>query len=151
MTTNTAAIASRCRSLEKFRPSYSLAVELTRLLVERRALLDGYEALHTELLPSLPDGRGPLADARCVVLLCACGLLPAHDPTVLVLDEVSLLEGRAPMSVATAERDRLRHPLAGLHHLLLHHGLHGLHGFHSLHGLYGLHGLHGLHCESHDW
>merc|ERR1740117_2694571 len=99
MTTNTAAIASRCRSLEKFRPSYSLAVELTRLLVERRALLDGNETLHTELLPSLPDGRGPLADARCVALLCKCRLFPAYDPAVLVLDEVCLLEDRAPMSV----------------------------------------------------
>merc|ERR1740117_1936039 len=130
MTTNTAAIASRCRSQEPVRPSYSLAVELTRLLVERRALLDGNDALHAELLPSLLNGRGPLADPRCVALLCECGLLPAYDLAVLVLDKVCLLEDRAPMSVATFESHRLRQPPAGLHDLLLLHGLHGLHSFH---------------------
>merc|ERR1711865_1135397 len=82
ITTNTAAAVPRCGPPQPARLSCchcSLAEELPRLLVECGALLHGYEALHSELLAGLHDSRGPLADPRCIALLCECGLLPAHD------------------------------------------------------------------------
>merc|ERR1719321_1775681 len=82
---------SKLRGLSQVpnRRSCLLRVELLRLLVECRALLDGHKALDSELLPRLLHSHSPAFD-ELVRLLAISRRLAAHDPPQLVLHEVGL-------------------------------------------------------------
>merc|ERR1719152_973854 len=64
----------------------SLAIQLLGLLVERRALLDGAEALDLQILAGLLHGSKPWAGLGTLARLLA------HNPACLVLHKIALLQ-----------------------------------------------------------
>merc|ERR1712110_546149 len=80
-----------------------LFVELLRLEVEWRALLDRSKALDLQGHACLLDCLNPGA------LLALRHLLLAHDPTVLVLDQIGLLQAAHGLFLAPAQHHNLTH------------------------------------------